>query len=355
MSCGISGPVSSDSHHRLLDRGAVRQPTMEDVAARAGVSRALVSLVMRESPKVSDKSRAVVLAVAQELGYRPNLMARSLASRCTMILGVLLNDLHNPYFAEVTDGIQAAASEAGYRLVVNTGLRSNDGEREAVNTLLELRTDGIIMVGPWMSDESLVAVAREAPLVVVGRSLRTDAFDTVNTDDVLGARLVVDHLVALGHERIAHIDGGVGAGANNRRDGYVQAMRSHGLARNVRIIRGDYTEVSGTRGVERLLAEPELPTAIFTANDLMASGALDRLEDAGIDVPGDVSLVGFDNTALAALHHISLSTVNQQCAVLGRLASTCLVERLEQERTEVAHHVLAPMLVARATSGPCPR
>lgn len=330
------------------------QPTMEDVATEAGVSRSLVSLVMRDSPKVSDKSRQAVLKAAEELGYRPNLMARNLASRRTMILGVMLNDLHNAYFAEVTDGIQAVASASGYRLVINTGLRSVEGEEQAIDTFLQFRTDGIIMVGPWMSDDRLADIALEAPLVVVGRTTRTDGFDTVNTDDSLGAELVVDHLVELGHRRIAHIDGGVGAGAKARRDGYVKAMRRHGLEALIRIVPGDFTERSGNTGIEQLLDERERPTAIFAANDLTASGALDCLEAAGLDVPGDVSLVGFDNTALAALHHISLTTVNQQRQALGQLATTCLVERVDQDRAEAVHHVLAPTFVHRSTTGPCP-
>ncbi|MGI9624432.1 MAG: LacI family DNA-binding transcriptional regulator [Acidimicrobiales bacterium] len=328
------------------------QPTMEDVAARAGVSRALVSLVMRDSPKVSAKSRAAVLEAAEELGYRPNLMARHLASRKSMTLGLLLNDLHNPFFAEITDGIFDAATAAGYRIMINTGLRSTEGERASVDTFLQFRVDGIVLVGPWLADDELIELAQETPLVVVGRQLDDNRIDTVNTDDRLGAEMVIQHLVDLGHERIAHIDGGVGAGANARREGYVTAMRASGLASNVRIIPGSFTEAAGNEGVDRLLREAELPTAVFAGNDLMATGALDRLESEGLTVPGDVSLVGFDNTALAALGQIGLTTVNQPRHTLGELAAAALIERIEGKRSSAVHKVLAPSLVPRTTTAP---
>jgi DNA-binding LacI/PurR family transcriptional regulator len=329
---------------------------MQDVADRAGVSRARVSLVMRDSPRVSERSRAAVLAAAAELRYRPNLMARNLASRRTMTIGLVLSDLHNPFYAETTDGIHRAATEAGYRIVINTGLRSVAGEQDAVDTFLQLRTDGVIMVGPWLPDCRLERLARETSLVVVGRTPETDGFDTVNVDDRLGARLVVDHLVGLGHARIAHIDGGGGAGAAQRKAGYEAAMVDHGLAEHRRVVAGEFTEAAGVRGVEELLADGLRPTAIFAANDLMATGALDQLEGVGLRVPEDVSLVGFDNTALAALRHIGLTTVNQPSEILGRLAAQCLIERLDGGRVDPVHHVLAPALVRRATSAsPAPR
>ncbi len=330
-------------------------PTMEDVASRAGVSRALVSLVMRNSPKVSERSRVAVLEAAEELGYRRNLMAHHLASRRTMTIGLVLNDLHNPFFAEMTDGIHEAALEAGYRIVINTGLRSLAGEKAAIDTFLEFRTDGIILVGSELSEDELEALASETNLVVAARVSTADSYDTVSIDDRLGAQMVVDHLVDLGHCRIAHIDGGSGAGARKRRQGYKAAMEQRGLSKHVRIVTGEYSEQAGTVGVAKLLSEGEMPTAIFAANDLMATGVLDRLQFEGLKVPDDVSLVGFDNTAVAALHQMSLTTVDQPCELLGQLAARYLIERLDEEREEALHHLLKPSLVCRSTSGPVSR
>jgi len=327
-----------------------RQVTMEDVAHEAGVSRALVSLVMRDSPKVSEKRRTRVLAAAERLGYRPNAMARGLASRRTRTIGVLLNDLHNPFFAEIMDGILEKAEALEYRLLIGTGRREAVGERRAVDVFLEHRADGLLLVSPRLRNADILAIGRSTPTVVVGRSLRERFVDSVTTDDHAGGKLAVRHLAGLGHTRIAHFDGGRGAGSSARRAGYLKEMSRLGF--EPWVVSAEFTEVAGVAAVERLLTSGELPTAIFAANDLVAAGAMDRLEDAGLRVPDDVSIVGYDNTFLAALHHMSLTTIDQPRPELGRLALSTLVERVDGIRTTGAHLQLEPSLVVRSTTGP---
>jgi DNA-binding LacI/PurR family transcriptional regulator len=246
--------------------------------------------------------------------------------------------------------VAGRAGERGYKAMLNTGNRAVSGEAEAIETLLELRSDGLILAAPRLDAARIAEAARSVPVVLVARTITASRVDCVSNDDTAGAALAVDHLVELGHRRIAHIDGGQGAGAQARRDGFVRAMRRHGLAGQARTARGDYTEEGGAKGVNALLARGPRPTAIFAANDLSAVGALDALTRRGLRVPEDISLVGYDNTSLAALRHIDLTTIDQPRAAMGRTAVDLLLERLERRRTAARRVVMAPALVVRGTT-----
>ena len=327
------------------------RPTMEDVAARAGVSRALVSLVMRNSPKVSDARRSAVLRAAKELGYQPHVMARSLASRTSTVLGVMVNDLRNAFFADIVEELDSAAQAAGFDLILNTGGRSPTREWNALHNLLSFRPAGIILLSPVVPASAIQVAARQCPVVLVSRTARSSTVDTVNDDGEAGSALAVDHLVGLGHRRIAHLDGGGAAGAAQRRRGFEAAMRRHGLEPIV--VRSEHTDIGGENAVRELLAAyppPDLPTGLVSGNDFNAVGAISALEEAGLRVPEDVSVVGYDNTSLAALRHLSLTTVDQPRKDMARLAFEALIERVRGERTEPVRHLLHPSLVVRATT-----
>jgi DNA-binding LacI/PurR family transcriptional regulator len=324
---------------------------MEDVARAAGVSRALVSLVMREAPNVSEKRRSAVLKAAADLDYRPNVLARNLASRQTMTLGVVINDLHNPFFAEAIDGARERAAQPGYQLLLATGGLSSFGEAEAIETFLRFRVDGLILAGAVLPASEIATTAAQCPTILLSRTSRNHDIDTVNNNERVGSRLAVQHLAGLGHTKIAHIDGGKGAGAAARRAGYERAMRELGLEQSIRVVSGDFTEQSGVDGADQLLTSDDSPTAIFAANDLTAAGALDRVEDLGLRVPLDLSIVGYDNTAIAAMHHMSLTTINQPREEMGRIAVDLLLERLTENRTTAVRHVVTPTLVDRSSTG----
>ena len=334
---------------KVLDMG---QPTMDDVAAKAGVSRALVSLVIRNSPRVSEHSKEKVLAAASDLGYRPNLWARSLASGQTGTVGVMLDDLHNPYFTEAAEGLAEASATAGKQVLINSGWQREAGQLEAVESFLNLRTDGIVLLGPRLSVHVLDDFASQVPVVSVSTYVQSDRFDTVNNDEDHGANLIVDHLVELGHERIAHIDAGQAPGGPERRSGFIKAMMRYGLAPIV--VDGAYTEEAGSMATEQLMTLTTPPTAIFANNDLAALGAMVHLANIGAKVPDDVSLIGYDDTRLASIGSISLSTVHQPRQQLGRLAMELLLDRLDG-RTEARHELMKPWLVPRSSTGPVPK
>lgn len=334
----------------------MRRPTMEDVADAAGVSRSLVSLVMRDSDRVSDASRMKVLAAAEQLGYRPNLMARNLAQNRTFTLGLLLDDLYNPFYAEVAQGVWRAAAARGYQVMLNAGFRDPATHSKAINAFLDSRVDGVVLASPRSEATRLRAVAQTVPLVVIGErgDVTGTGVGTVTADDQLAASLVVGHLHALGHTDIAHVDGGSSWSAGSRSDAYRRAMKQRGLKEWIRVIPGDYTEEAGVAAANQLIALPTLPTAVFAANDLQATGLIGRLSELGLHVPTDISIVGYDNTSIAALHQVSLTTIDQNLGAMGELAANSLADHLDDAAEIAINHLLTPTLQVR-TSTAAPR
>ena len=327
------------------------RPTMETVAERAGVSRALVSLVMNNSSKVSEAKRQAVLHAAEQLGYRPNLHARNLAQARTKTLGMIINDIHNPFFAEVVYGVEAAADDYGFDVLILNGGRDAERERRAVETHLQFQVEALILVGPKLDDDDIVRASAVVPTVVVASGRDNPGSDTITTDEERGAALAVQHLVELGHTDIVHIDGAANISSRARSRGYEKAMRSLGL--EPRILRGGDDEADAEAAIVNLAETDSMPTAIFAFNDLVAAGALSTLEAAGLRVPDDVSVVGYDNTFIAELNHMSLTTVNQPRHQMGQLAIRTVLERIEDDRTEPTRIDLAPTLsVRRSTASP---
>ena len=234
--------------------------------------------------------------------------------------------------------------------MIASGFLADAGEIEALEMFEAFNVDGVILTGSRLPDATIESMARTMPTVTISRPMHSDVIDTVNSDDYLGARMVVDHLVELGHRHICHLDGGTFAGALERRRGYEETMRAHGLEPNVES--GDFTEASGAAAAERALGGGRPVTAIFAGNDLSALGALDVIDDAGLRVPGDMSLVGYDNTFVSALRHLELTTIDQRQHELAALAVDALVERVTGERTSVQHTVIPPELVVRGTTAP---
>jgi DNA-binding LacI/PurR family transcriptional regulator len=327
---------------------------MEDVARDAGVSRALVSLVMRDSPKVSPAKRTAVLASAAALGYSPNRLASRLASHRTNTIGVLFLDLHNPVFADMYDGLREGLAGSGNQVMVAVGSADPRTELEAVRSFVDLRVDGVILAGYTGTSEDLAAALRGTPGAVITRELEVDGVDSVLTDDFRSGVLAVEHLYALGHRRIAHVDISDWLPYTARREGYLHAMAGHGL--EPLLVHSDMTERGGRAVMEQFLGSgAELPTAIFTHNDLTAIGVMEALAAHGVSVPHDVAMVGCDNIEFAASPLIGLTSIDQHAGELGRIAARVMLDRIAGTTGPSKTRKLEPALMIRRSSDPAAR
>jgi DNA-binding LacI/PurR family transcriptional regulator len=342
--------VSRDD--RVANGGAPRRPRLEDVAARVGMSPASVSMVLSGAPGPSAATRERVLEAAAELGYRRDRTASLLARRRTHLVGVQLQ-AGSVFHAELVEDLYEAAEGHGYDVVLSAVTRTRD-ERRATETLVDFRCEALILLGPGAPAAELAALGRQLPVVVIGRRVPGGGVDVVRSADADGVGQAVDHLAGLGHRSIIHVDGGRGTIAADRRRGYRRAMRAHGLESHLRVIGGDHTEAAGATAARTLLAEGRLPTAVVAFNDHCAVGLLDTLTRAGVEVPGEVSVVGYDDSGLSRLAHVNLTTVNQDARRQAEHAVAAAVERLDGGRTTAREVVLAPHLVVRGTTGPAP-
>lgn len=329
------------------------RPTMEDVAARAGVSRALVSLVVRDLPGASEATRQRVREAAAALGYAPDQRARLLSRRASGLLGVQFGVEH-AFHGELVEALYAAAERQGYELALSAVAPSRSEDR-AVASLLAYRCEALLLLGPAQPVAALERLGSTVPLVVVARRLRGRTLEVVRTDDVAGAARATEHLLGLGHRRVAHVDGGGAAGAAERRRGYHQAMVAAGLADEVHVLPGGLSEEAGALAGARLLQAPaeRRPSAVLAFNDRCALGVLQAVEHAGWTVPGDLSVVGYDDSRVARLPWADLTTVRQDVAQLAESAVARALARISAPGPHSAV-VVPPRLVVRGSSGPPP-
>lgn len=333
---------------------------MEHVAARAGVSRALVSIVFRGVAGASDATRERVLAAARELDYRPDTRASRLGSSRTRTLGVTFSVGH-AFHGDLLGSLYTHADTAGYELVLS-GVTPSRPETAAVETLLAERCEGIVLLGSSQTAAQLRRLSARLPVVSVLRPVPGPDVGVVRTDDAAGLRLAVEHLRSLGHTRIALLDGGRAAGAAERRRGYRAAIRrSPGLAETV--LPGGLSELEGAEAAQAFLAlgdRHQRPTAVAAFNDRCAIGFVDVVRQAGRHVPGDVSVVGFDDITEAGYPHVALTTVRQDAERLGAEAVRSLTTRLDREPgpddapvpAAIEPVVFEPELVVRSSTAP---
>lgn len=331
--------------------------TIKTVAADAGVSVAAVSKVLRDAYGVSDALRARVQASMEKLHYRPHAGARAMRGR-TYTLGVLLPDMRNPFFADILAGMNEALERTQYQTMLGVSRSAETIEMSLIDSMIDRQMDGLLMIGPRMPPETAEAVSTRIPTAIVGYHVPELAtLDTANNDDVAGAAQVVRHLAANGYRRITMVTLAVPTKnvvvTVQRERGYREAMKERGLGPHINIVPADQTAREVQTVVRHLLESRHRPEALFCWTDMVALHALSVARDIGLSVPGDLAIVGYDNTIYCDLAQNSLTSVDQSGQVLGLQAARLLIERIDG-RQQGDHFVVSPRLVVRGSSRPRP-
>jgi LacI family transcriptional regulator len=335
---------------RKSQSAAGKTVNLQMVAERAGVSPSTVSRILNGTAVVSDDKREAVDQAIAELGFVPNPVARGLAGGRTLSVGVVTQAIDSPFYGGALRGIEDSLSQVGYSPLFMSGHWNADEEARCIDVLRSRRVDGLIVLTGRLSDAALRACAKTLPVVITGRNLKAPNLYALNFDDFEGARLATHHLLTLGHREIAFIAGDTRhPDAVDRQRGYRAALEAAGLRFVPELVMpGQFHEESGLMAVERLLHTRQRFTAIFSANDQMAFGAMLGLHRRGIRVPDDVSVVGFDDLASASYALPPLSTVHQPVYELGRLAAQATMQLLAGEKPSGV--MPSPRLIARESS-----
>jgi LacI family transcriptional regulator len=332
---------------------SARRATIQDVAQSAGVSVSAVSKVLRDAYGVSPEMRSKVTTAIEKLGYRPHTGARGMRGR-SFTVGVVLTEMSSPFQPEVVDGINDELGPSSFQAILSVGGANAEGQKRSIEALVDRQVDGLVLIAPFISQSWLEKVASTIPTVVIARHGGGANYDSVVDDDYEGARLMVDHLAALGHQRILHTSHPSGGlkrpfvlSHTARCEGYVNAMARLELEPDV--IETTYSEAGGYQATVEALGRTDPPTAIFAGADIAALGALRAAEELGRKVPDDLTIVGYDNIYITSIGRISLTTVDQSGHLTGATSARLLLERIEG-RSRPVHYVVAPRLVPRGTS-----
>jgi len=327
--------------------------TIKDIAQAAGVSPSTVSRALSDHPRISAGTKERVRRLARDMGYTPSILARGLVTRHTATIGVAITTVSDPFLAPLVRGIEAIAHENGYSVFLGNVHRDRERELQVVQSFYERWVSGIIVAGSQI-DEGYLDLRDRFPLPIVLFNCRTYPY-SVSTDNLIGACQAVAHLVQLGHRRIAYIANQYSYRANlDRLTGYRRVLEESGTSMDPNLVtEGDGTIKSGLKAAGELLALSQPPTAFFCFNDMTAMGVINALRRAGLQVPRDKSVVGFDDLDLARYYNPPLTTVRQPTHQLGQRAIRMLLD-LIQGRDDLQPEILPAELVVRETTGPAP-
>ena len=305
--------------------------TIEDIARHANVSKSTVSRVLNNENAVTETKRRLIQAAIADLNYQPDLFARGLVNGQSMAIGVVTQDISSPFYDTILRGILQGLNGSGYAPIFADGKWQADHENRAIQSLLERRVEGLIILGGQCSAQQLDQLAAQTGLILVGGGLPGLTAQSIQLDDFQGAYLATRYLIEAGHRQIAHITGLLShQDAVQRRAGYLQAFADSGLAPDPGlIVEGNYLEQAGVMAIEMLLLRGRTFSAVFAANDQMALGARLALYRRGLRVPDDVSLIGFDDQPAAAYLTPPLTTVRQPAVEIGEAAAKAMLQLIK--------------------------
>jgi LacI family transcriptional regulator len=324
--------------------------TIYEVSKLAGVSLATVSRVINDSGKVSEKTRQKVLAAMKELGYRPNTIAQSLASNRSNSVGVLVPELHGPFFGTMLSSIEDQLRKHSKHVIITAGHSNAEREREAIAFLLSRQCDALILHVYAVSDEYVAELAESGVrIALIGRDIPSLAHSCITIDNELGEYLATRYIIGLGHTELAYIAGPLWkSDGQARMAGFRRALAESGLAyQEERVAEGTYEESSGQRAMRQLLDRGVPFTALVCANDEMAAGAIAVARNRGLQVPGELSVMGFDNVFFTRYMHPALSTVDYPIADMGRMAARCVLREVYGIEGLDIRNRFEPQLVGR--------
>jgi LacI family transcriptional regulator len=343
-------------HHPILSKSiaASAASTMIDVARLAGVSVSTVSRILNGTARVSSDKRESVEAAVKKLQFRPNLSARSLRSGSTQTIGILTQDLESPYFTGGTKGIEQGLLGSGFAPLVVPGHWNRQEELDRARLLMARKVDAMIILGGSLEDAQVVEMAQRQPIAVTGRHLRAPNVFSFSVNQIAGAQMATRHLIELGHRRIAHITGPADhPDAIERKEGFLRAHRDARLSVDPRLlVDGDYLEEGGLLAARRLLKTKLRFTAIFCANDQTLWGARLALHEQGLEVPRDVSLVGFDDMPQCMYMTPPVTTVRQPIHEMGRSAARAVLRALQGTEIDVPPLPELELIVRGTTDHP---
>ncbi len=332
--------------------------TIYEVSKLAGVSLATVSRVMNNTGNVSEATRTAVLQAMKELNYRPNAMARSLAANRSDCVGIMVSELHGPIFGALVSSIEKELREAGKIAIFACGHSDAAKEKEGIQFLSGMKVDALILHVEALSDEYLLELHDDpaTPLVALNRDIRGMQTACINLDNTLGGQVATRAMIDLGHRSIAYIAGPMDwQDARERLDGHRKALLEASIDVDGRlVVEGDYHEQGGARAMRELFDRDVPFTAVVCANDEMAAGAMDVIRSRGLEIPGDISLIGYDNVRWARYLYPKLTSVNYPIREMGQMAARWVLKNVYGARDLTIQNRFTPQLVYRDSAGVAP-